>query len=167
MKFMLSLMIFCGIFACNGFAQDSTLIEFEIKDQFGRQYNQTGFTDSVIILLGADRQGSKFTDLWGTTLADSLRQYGSLDQVVFVALADLRAVPKLMRGMIKSYFPDNKEKWVLMDWQGRFAIAYDFRPDHCNILIFNQNKKLIFQTAVTEYQETVAKSAIAAVLGAR
>ena len=167
MKFLLFLMIFSGIFTHAVFAQDSTLIEFELKDQFGRTYDQNGFEDQIIILLGADRQGSEFTDLWGTTLADSLRSYNILDQVVFVALADLRAVPKLMRGIIKSYFPDNQEKWVLMDWQGRFPIAYDFRPDHCNILIFNQNKKLIFQTAVTDYEESVAEKAIAAVLGAR
>ncbi len=167
MKFLLSLMIFCGIFTCNGFAQDSTLIEFELKDQFDRSYSQNSFEDNIIILLGADRQGSQYTNSWGTILADSLRKYDVLDEVEFVALADLRAVPRLMRGMIKGYFPDDKNDWVLMDWEGRFPIAYDFESDHCNILIFNKNKKLIFQTSVTEYDENVADKAISAVLQAR
>mgnify|MGYP006281184163 CR=1 FL=1 len=144
-------------------AQDSTLIQFELKDQFGRDYDETSFENKIIILLGADRKGSQYTDLWGPTLADSLRQRGIIDSVEFVALADLRAVPGLMRGIVKGYFPDAKDKWVLMDWRGVFPQAYDFVDDSCNLLIFDPQQRLMFQQAVTDYDPRVAKQVLRAV----
>jgi len=143
-------------FACPAWPGDSKLIDFDLKDQFDQSYDRNSFDGKIVILLGADRQGSHFTDEWGPTLADSLRRRQIIDRIQFVAVADLHGVPGFMKKMIKGFFPKDKSKWCLMDWDGAFPQAYDFIKHSCNILVFNREKKLIFQQNVTSYDPRVA-----------
>lgn len=139
-------------------AQETALIDFELQDQFDSTYNQNSFDGKVILLLGADRGGSQFTGQWGSTLADSLIAREQIAGVKFVPLATLLGVPKLMKGMIKGFFPKEKQNWTLMDWDALFAGAYNFEAEKCNIVVFDVDKNLIMHKAVTEFDELTARA---------
>lgn len=131
------------------FSQDSTLIDFKIKDQFDRVYTQTSWTDSIIVIIGSDRKGSEFSGTWSGAIKDSLNKLPGFTRVKFVGLSDLRGVPFFLKGYVRGRFPKDPENWVLMDWKGHFSKAYQFKEAHCNILIFDKRRQLIHQTAGT------------------
>lgn len=153
---MLSLLFLLSLFTWS--SADTTLINFELQDQFDSTYTQNSFDGKIIILLGADRKGSRYTDQWGPTLADSLIARGQIDGVQLVGLATLTAVPKMMKGMIKGFFPKEKQSWTLMDYDGVFAQAYEFEPDKCNIIVFDEEKNLTIHKAVTDFDTATARA---------
>ncbi|MDZ7725595.1 MAG: hypothetical protein U5R06_22920 [candidate division KSB1 bacterium] len=125
------------------FAQDDHLIEFEIKDQFDRLHTHHELQDSVAILIGSGRPGSKYNMQWGNQLGRRLEENGLFEKVIFVAHADLRGVPGFLKGFVTSKFPQDKQKWTLMDWDGVLAQAYQYNPKTSNILVFNRNGVLV------------------------
>ncbi len=131
------------------FSQDSTLIDFKIKDQFDRVYTENSWPDSIIVIIGSDRKGSEFSGTWSGAIKDSLKNEPGFERVKFVGLSDLRGVPFFLKGFVRGKFPKDPANWVLMDWKGRFPKAYQFKKDHCNILIFDKQRQLIHQSAGT------------------
>lgn len=139
------------------FSQTSTdssateLIEFEMKDQFNREYTHESWADSIIVVFGSDRDGSDFNRIWGEAIQDSLKNEPGFEQVRYVAVADLRGVPFFLKGLVKGFFPkENRKMWILLDWKGQFAEAYHFVKGKSNILIFNRQQQLMRHFAVTE-----------------
>ena len=101
-------------------------------------------------MLGSDKGGSEYNEIWGKAISDSLRSEKEFDKIQFVGLSDLSSVPFFMKWVIKGKFPDEKEKWVLMDWDGVFPEAFNFTEDAANILVFNTERKLIYQSFFKE-----------------
>ena len=134
-------------------SKDSRLIEFELKDQFDREYSHLSWAGEILVVIGSDRGGSKFNENWGRSIYLELAKSSTMEQIAFAGVADLRGVPFFLKGFVKGKFPKAEERWVLMDWDGEFAKAYQFEKDHSNILIFNQDKKLVYQTAAREVSE--------------
>lgn len=58
----------------------------------------------------------------------------------------MRGVPLFLKGYVRKKFPRDQEKWVLMDWKGRFAKAYAWTPQESNILIFDRGGALVHRT---------------------
>ncbi len=126
-----------------------SLITFKIKDQFNREYTGKSFKEDLLIIFGGDREGHKFIPVWRTAIADSLKK-NIAGTIKFIGLADLCGVPFFMKGFVRGKFPKEKTNWLLMDWKGKFSKTYHFKKKHCNILIFNRARKLVYQTAVRE-----------------
>lgn len=131
-------------------AQDSTLIAFDMQDQFKQKHSDDAFRGHVVILIGSDRGGSDFNPRWGKAIADSLKGHPRYDDVRFLSVADVRGVPFFMKGFVRGKMPKQKDRWVLTDWDGEFAKAYNWQSDHSNIIIFDRQGKLRYQTAVRE-----------------
>lgn len=139
-----------GFCYSNILAQDSTLISFKLKDQFKRKYTEAHFSDRIIILLEGDRVGSQYQNLWQEAIHDSLQRIGILDQTQIISAADLRGVPVFLKDFIRGKFPQERENWRLMDWNGILAKAYGFVSDKFNIIIFDRNHKVIHKVSVQE-----------------
>lgn len=138
-------------------AQEAGLIQFEMKDQFDSLYSHEALANCVVILIGSDKDGSPFNSLWGKALHDSLQTHSAFEQIRFLPVADLRGVPFFMKGFVKGHFPKEKERRVLLDWGGKFAKSYRFTSKMSNIIIFDRNGELIYQTAARElHPETLA-----------
>lgn len=138
------------------FAQDSTLVSFELKDQFDRLYTEKDFNGHIVIVIGSDKGGSQYNHSWGQAIHDSLVHEDSFEHLKFLPVADLRGVPFFLKGIVKGKFSKDEENWVLMDWKGIFARSYQFEADASNIIIFESDGKLIHKTAVHELkQETL------------
>ncbi|MBN2366136.1 MAG: hypothetical protein EH225_09145 [Calditrichaeota bacterium] len=148
-----SVIVFCLAFAFRGdselFCQDTTLINFSLKDQFNNHYSNKNFEGNIVILVGSDHEGSEYNETWSLAIYDSLKEIGLEDSVKFLPVADLRGVPFFLKGFVRSKFPSDYSKWILMDWSGKFARSYDFSPDASNIILFDRKGNLIYHMTVT------------------
>ena len=156
---MLILILFCiqatGVILS---AQDTSLVAFRLKDQFDKVYTDNSWSDNVIVLIGSDRGGSAYNELWGKALHDSLRNVPGYNRIQFVGLSDLRGVPFFLKGFVRGKFPKDRESWVLMDWKGTFPKAYQFEAGASNILVFDRKKSLVYQAPVHQLSgETLHK----------
>jgi hypothetical protein len=131
-------------------APETMLIQFEIKDQFDRPHAERELQDRSVLVLCGDRKGSQYQSQWTTALRDSLRSRGYPESITLVEAADLRDVPFFVKGSVKQKFPREEAAWVLMDWKGRFAKAYDLQKDKCNIVLFDHSGVLVYETAVED-----------------
>jgi len=127
---------------------DVPLISFTLKDQFDREYTNRSFPDKILVVIAADRDGSKFSDSWQLAIYDAFLKKQLVEQVQFISVADLRSAPWFLYGFIKGKFPKEKDHWSLMDWKGIFATAYGFESKSCNILIFDCQQRLVYKTNV-------------------
>ncbi len=137
------LLIGIYFFPISIFAQETELISFKIKDQFGREYTEKSWGDSILVFIGSDKDGSRYSGAWGIAISDSLRKYSDQSPIKFIPNADLRGVPFFLKGYIRGKFPKEKERWTLLDWKGIFPKTYHYEKKVCNILIFNRERKLI------------------------
>jgi hypothetical protein len=127
------------------FAQDSTLIEFNMEDQYKIKYSHNQFLGKVLIVVGSDREGSQFNEAWSRAILDSLTSFQLEDSITFMAVADLKGVPRLLRGFVRRKFPKNGYHPILLDWEGEFAKAYKHQNGCTNILLFNRDGRMIYK----------------------
>ncbi len=140
----LFLLILSLSFIPDVFSQDSTLIAFTFRDQFNNIYTRDDFAGHILIVVGSDREGSPFNELWSFAIYDSLKKYSLNDSVRFLPVADVRGVPFFLKGMVKSKFPREKKRWILLDWKGLFAKAYRFIAGSSNILLIRRDGRVVY-----------------------
>lgn len=131
-------------------AQEPALIEFDLKDQFDREYSHESWQGKILIVIGSDREGSQYNERWGEAIHKALADSPGFSYVQFVGVADLRGVPFFLKSFVKGKFPENRSKWLLMDWKGAFAKSYQFKGDVSNILIFAPRGERLLQKTVTQ-----------------
>jgi len=124
-------------------AQDAALISFKIEDQFGTVHTNEDYLASIVIVIGSDKNGSKYNGIWAKAIRDSLKHENNFAQIKFLRVADLRGVPFFIKGFVKGKFPKEKERWVLLDWKGQFAKAHEFESEACNIVIVDRNGTVV------------------------
>jgi hypothetical protein len=133
--------------------QDSTLISFQIEDQFGVAHTEKEFLGQVVLVIGSNRGGSKYSRQWGPALRAGMDSLGFGDEVLSLPVANVSSVPGFMKGMVRKKFPKEKEKWALVDWKGLFAKSYGFQKGACNLLVFDREGRHAYQTHVRELEE--------------
>jgi len=117
-------------------AEDRELLDFELKDQFENVHRRSDVAGNIVVLIGSDKSGSQFNEAWGKAIHDSLSDHPRYDQISYLAHADLRGVPFFVKGFVRGKFPQDPDRWVLMDWKGIIAKAYDFASKSSNVLVF-------------------------------
>lgn len=138
------------------FAQEKQekLITFKMEDQFENMYSSDDYKGKMVIVITSDREGSDYNKVWGKTLNDSLTaNKKKLGTIPILAVANLEAVPYLMRSIVQSFFPDNPKNKIIMDWEGKFAQAYNVAAAKSNILLFDKEHKLITHLKVTTFNQ--------------
>lgn len=133
-----------------GRAEGPALVDFEIQDQFGDVHRSADVAGTVVLLIGGDREGSQFTGDWGKAIRDALGDHPRYGEISQLAHADLRGVPFFLKGMIRGKFPQEPASWVLMDWKGVIAKAYDYTADSTNVLVFAPDGALAHHAAGRE-----------------
>lgn len=123
---------------------------FELEDQFGNLHRHTDVEGSIVVLNGSDKGGVQFNSAWGKAIDDSLGDHPRYDSISHLAYADLRGLPFFLKGFVKRKFPQEPERWVLLDWKGILARAYEFTPKATNILVFAPDGTLVHQESGRE-----------------
>jgi hypothetical protein len=159
------------LFICAGFLRDlytqpqqTRLIPFKLKDQFGREFEERDLQHWLLVLTGFDRSGSKYAESWMQAIQDSLKDHEEFYKVLLVAVADLRGIPFFLKGFVRGKFPKKRSRWVLMDWKGNFSKAFSFQPKVTNILIFDCESTLVHQTLGREVDQTTLDEIVAKIL---
>jgi len=137
-------------FGSVGFGRDSTLIRFQLEDQFDQAWTHQDFSGHATIIVGSDRQGSEYNEIWSFAIYDSLVKHELKDSVKFLAVADTRGVPSLLKKMVKRKFPREAHRWIMIDWEGKFAVAYQFVPHECNLVVIDRAGKVVHQQSGKE-----------------
>ena len=132
------------------FSRDTTLIHFQLKDQFDHVWTHHDFLGHATIIVGSDRHGSQYNEIWSFAIYDSLIKYELEDSVKFLAVANTSGVPSLFRKMVKMKFPREAHRWIILDWEGEFAGAYQFVPNECNLIVINQLGNVVCQQSGKE-----------------
>lgn len=144
-----AILLLSGLMPDSAEPTDTRLIQFQIEDQFKQDHTDTEFRGRALILLISDRQGSQFTDEWMSALRDALVSVPEPDGPRIVEVADVRGVPFFVKGAVRGKFPKDERQWVLLDWKGEFAKAYELEAYKLNILVFDPTGWLQYQVAVT------------------
>jgi hypothetical protein len=144
-------------------AQQAVLLPFSLQDQFGTAHSDAEFRGEVLVLLAGDREGSKHTRAWKEALKAALSGVPGAEGVRFAGLADLRGVPGFLRGMVRSRFPKEPERWVMLDWEGLFGKGYGLERGACTVLIFDAQGRFAHRTSGKEPDPKAVEAAAAAV----
>lgn len=123
-------------------AADSTLIQFEMQDQFKTVYTDSTFRGEALVVLVADKGGKLYSRAWSPALRDSMVAWSWADQVKVVGVAHMKGVPFFLKGMIRGKLPKEPKKWMLLDWDGKFYGSYACTEDTCNVLLFDRTGSL-------------------------
>ena len=134
-------------------AADSTLIEFELKDQFKFEHHDEDFHGKVLLVMVGNKKGGKFARVWSEHLQDSIPAWGLDDDVELLSVADMGGVPFFLKGMIRGKMPKEPNNWMLMDWGSKFHKAYDCEKDVCNIIYFDAESRYHDRFVVTEWSD--------------
>lgn len=148
-------------------AQSTTLVGFEIEDQFGLLHTDSDVRGALLLVVGADQKGSSYQGDWVGALRDSTRTGDGASDVQLVEVADLRGVPFFLKGSVKRKFPTDRRLWVLMDWKGAFARAYGFESQKCNVLLFDRAGNMRYRIAAQQFDGGALEEIVAAIDAAR
>jgi hypothetical protein len=127
-------------------SNDHTLIPFKLDDQFGRTHTEAECAGRVTIVLGTDRGGSRYTAQWLAGVRDAMRGAANAEQVRTFGVASVRGVPPFLRRVVTAVLPKSKDAEVLLDWDGRFATAYDFGEGRCTVLVADPSGRVVLRT---------------------
>jgi hypothetical protein len=159
LPFALGALLTLGVSPVAG--QQASLIPFELIDQFDRVHRQAEFAERIVVLIGGDKGGSDYTEIWGDALHAALENDPGFERVAFLPVADLKGVPFFLKGFVRGQFPEETEKWALMDWDGLFGESYDFVPGWTNILLFGPEGRLAHRTWGQDIDDEVLEGILA------
>ncbi len=126
-------------------ANEPSLIEFTLEDQFGHIHHTSHYAGKVIVMIAADKGGSTYNEEWADAIGKAMAEHIDSGSLQFMPVADLAIVPSFVRGLVMKMLPSDPESMVLLDWEGLFTEAYMLKPDATNILVFNTHTQLVLQ----------------------
>lgn len=141
-------------------ALDRDLLDFALQDQFENVHRRSDVVGTIVLLIGSDKGGSQYNRVWGSAIHDALGDHPGYGEISHLAYSDLRGVPFFLKGMIRGKFPEDPDHWVLMDWKGTLAKAYEFTPKVSNVLVFSPDGTLVHRAAGNEPEEEDVEEAV-------
>jgi hypothetical protein len=122
-------------------AAESTnrVISFSLEDQFNHAMTlQAPFTKPVLVTI-ADKEGATQLEAW---LAPLKKEFPA--QLEYFAIADLRAVPRPLRGLVRRGFRKEYSHPVALDWEGSAAGQVSLVKDRATLLLLDhQGRELL------------------------
>lgn len=117
--------------------------DFTIKDQYDQELQLSSQRGQPVLLIYGDRLGSDYMGVW----AAAVRNSAEASSVKIIRIANLRAIPSLMRSYVKRQFMkphgDGKPNApVVLDWEAEVAKLYGFTEDLTNVYLIDAQRKL-------------------------
>lgn len=131
-------------------AQQPDLIDFTLADQFERRWSDEDFAGRVTVVLAGDRGGAEFNEAWGRALQERVQGTALEEEVAAVPVALVDGVPFFLKGAVRGFFSDDRDRWVLLDWDGVFEERYTLVGDHANLLVFAPDGTFLRHMVVQE-----------------
>lgn len=164
---MISCLLLYGCLLCcaSTLPLRSSLISFEMEDQFRNLHSDAHFQGSALIIIGSDRKGAAVAENLGKDLSRSLKPEKDAGRLNLIGLSNLKGVPFFLKGYVRGKFPQNARDWTLLDWQGLFAESYGFIAGDANVLVFDEKGVLFHQAHFSECLPDQVQSLAAIIRG--
>lgn len=94
------------------------LPEFHLDDQFGREVGTEAYAGVPLIVVAGNREGAGGVALWTAALRAVIGEDGDVD---VLPVADLRGVPRMVRGLVGRLLPRDPAHWCALDWDGQLG----------------------------------------------
>jgi len=111
-----------------------------LQDQFDRPQILSFPASNVTLLTIADKKGSEQVAGW---VAPVRQRFGM--RVDIRGLADVSAVPGLLRGMVRMKFQKRETYPVMLDWSGRTVKLFNSVPDKVNVLLLDRRGQILWR----------------------
>ena len=125
--------------------EPDSLVAFRLSDQFGRVQDAADLRGRAYLLVGAGRGGRAAGTAWVESLR-ALQGDSARTALPVVAVADLRGVPRLLRRVVRGRFPDERDRGVLLDWEGTLARQLGFDVQQCTIVLVGPSGRVHART---------------------
>lgn len=117
-------------------AQKAT--EFTLADQFNNQTSVKFPAGKPVVLIFGDREGSEQIEGWVRPL------YGKFtDQIYIFGIAELSAVPRVARPVVRRLIKSKSKNSVMLDWSGAVSEAYDYEKEKANVFVIDKNGNIV------------------------
>ncbi len=146
-------------------ASETKLLEFRIEDQFKNKHSNEEYAGAVVLLIGADGGGAEFNAAWSTAIHGALEEHPNYAALARMPYADLRGVPFFAKGYVRGLMPEKEDDWILMDWRGTLAKAYEFAPGETNVLVFDSGGALVTRASGREPDPEVVREVVKVLQG--
>lgn len=140
-------------------------LDFALEDQFGRPHEASELEGRVVVLVAADRRAQASADAWVRALREEL--VSSRGEVAIVRILDLRGVPFFMRAMIRKGLSQRPDDRCLLDWDGQLARSHPLEGGVANLLVFDEEGRLVGRTSGASPEAESLASLVALVETAR
>ena len=94
------------------------LPDFALADQFGREVDETTYAGVPLIVVVGNREGAAGVALWTAALRAVIGEEGDTH---VLPVAELGAVPRMLRRMVRRLLPRDPAKWCALDWDGQIG----------------------------------------------
>jgi len=109
-----------------------------LRDQFEVMRTLKFPTTNLTFLTIADKAGSEQIAAWVTPVKQRFDE-----QVAIEGIADVSAVPRPFRGMVRRKFQKAQSHPVMLDWSGDTVKAFATSADHANVFVLDQQGKIL------------------------
>jgi len=135
--------------------------DFQLTDQFDKDFHLAAFSGQVVLLVCGDRVGSDYMGNWRKAVREKYKDQKELP-LKMQSIANLSGIPGFMHGYVKSRFVEGSMKVnpptsVLLDWQGDVARLYGFEQKLANVYLIDRTGVVRFKTAGKGSAEETAR----------
>ena len=110
----------------------------ELPDQFEKPQKLSFPNTNLTVLTLADRKGSEQIAGWVEPVA---QRFGT--RVAVRGIADVSAVPRLLRGTVRSAFRKEQSYPVMMDWSGKEVAKFAPKENVTTVLLIDGQGKIL------------------------
>ncbi len=110
----------------------------KLNDQYDAPQKLSFPSTNVTVLAIADKAGSEQIAGWITPIQQRFQ-----GRIAIRGIADVSAVPRLLRGMVRKKFRKIQSYPVMMDWTGDVVNAFTYVPGQANILVLDERGRIL------------------------
>lgn len=109
-----------------------------LRDQFDAPLTLAFPTTNIIFLTIADKAGSEQIAGWVAPVKERFDT-----RVEICGIADVSAVPRLLRGLVRSRFQKAQSHPVMLDWSGDEVRAFGCVSDQVNVFVLDGEGRIL------------------------
>jgi hypothetical protein len=126
-------LLYTGVATGEHLLSNTMAPEFNLYDQYCRQYSLQSFARRPLVLLASDKEGEEQNYRWAVSIQ---KKYEKSMRVLGVA--DVRNVPFFLKGKVRNDFKKYPNS-ILLDWNGVIFTAYRLTKGVPNVVLIDSN----------------------------
>ena len=121
-------------FAADKVAVGTSAPDFDLKDQFGKEWSLSGLSGKVTVLVAANSDSGRAMGPW----VDGLKSRYS-NKIQILGLLDLHTVPGIGRGIAKGRIKSETKDPMMLDFSGSIGRAYGVSDKYPAVVVIGKD----------------------------